>query len=116
MFIAKVINVWADEKYMDENGKFELNNSGLVTYSHGEYFLLGKKLGKFGYSVKKDGKKHQKSTVKVSQNKTDKTQRSHQQASHNKTGKTQRSHQQASYNKTGRIKKSTSKVYRDSKR
>ena len=131
MFIAKVINVWADEKYMDENGKFELNNSGLVTYSHGEYFLLGKKLGKFGYSVKKDGKKHQKSTVKVSQNKTDKTQRSHQQASHNNAdktqrshqqashnnaGKTQRPHQQASHNKTGRIKKSTSKVYRDSKR
>ena len=86
---------------MDENGKFELNNSGLVTYSHGEYFLLGKKLGKFGYSVKKDGKKHQKSTVKVSQNKTDKT---------------QRSHQQASQNNAGRIKKSTSKVYRDSKR
>ena len=53
MFIAKVLNVWADETYMDNKGKFMLNSSGLVTYSHGEYFMLGKKLGKFGYSVKK---------------------------------------------------------------
>ena len=53
MFIAEVVNVWADEKYMSKNGKFELNSSGIVTYSHGEYFMLGKKLGKFGYSVKK---------------------------------------------------------------
>ncbi len=41
---------------MDEKGKFELNSAGLVTYSHGEYFTLGKKLGKFGYSVQKKGK------------------------------------------------------------
>lgn len=53
MFIARVICVWADEKYMNETGKFCLNDSGLITYSHGEYFALGKKLGKFGYSVKK---------------------------------------------------------------
>ena len=53
MFIAKVLNVWADETYMDNKGKFMLNSSGLVTYTHGEYFMLGKKLGKFGYSVKK---------------------------------------------------------------
>ena len=31
-----------------------LNDTGLITYSHGEYFLLGKKLGTFGYSVRKD--------------------------------------------------------------
>lgn len=54
MFIAEVAGVWADEKYMDRTGKFELNSSGIVTYSHGEYFMLGKKLGKFGYSVKKE--------------------------------------------------------------
>jgi len=38
---------------MDENGKFHLNDSELVAYSHGEYFSLGEKLGSFGYSVKK---------------------------------------------------------------
>ena len=53
MFIAEVVGVTVDEKYMNKNGKFELNSSKLVTYSHGEYFGLGKKIGKFGYSVKK---------------------------------------------------------------
>ena len=53
MFIAEVVNVTVDDRYMDENNKFNLNDSDLVAYSHGEYFLLGKKLGSFGYSVKK---------------------------------------------------------------
>ena len=53
MFLAEVTGVQVDEAYMNENGKFELNQLGLVAYSHGEYFKLGKKLGKFGYSVRK---------------------------------------------------------------
>ena len=53
MFIAEVVDVTVDDRYMDETGKFHINESGLVMYSHGEYFALGKKLGKFGYSVKK---------------------------------------------------------------
>ena len=56
MFLAEVLGVTVDEKYMDENGKFHLNDAGLVAYSHGEYFKLGKKLGKFGYSVQKPSK------------------------------------------------------------
>ncbi len=54
MFLAEVVAVQADENYMKENGKFELNDSGLIAYSHGEYFSLGKDLGKFGWSVKKE--------------------------------------------------------------
>ena len=53
MFIAEVVAVDVSEEYMDENGKFDLNSTGLVTYSHGEYFTLGEKIGKFGYSVQK---------------------------------------------------------------
>ncbi len=53
MFVAEVMGVTIDDKYMDETGKFNLNDSGLVSYSHGEYFELGEKIGKFGYSVKK---------------------------------------------------------------
>lgn len=53
LFLAKVEGVTIDDAYMDETGRFHLNNAGLVTYSHGEYFELGKKLGKFGYSVKR---------------------------------------------------------------
>lgn len=57
MFLAEVVNVTVDDEYMDETGKFNLNQSNLVTYSHGEYFELGKKLGTFGYSVRKKKKK-----------------------------------------------------------
>lgn len=53
MFLAEVSAVQISEKYMDKSGKFELNQTGLVAYSHGEYFELGEKIGKFGYSVKK---------------------------------------------------------------
>lgn len=53
MFIADVMGVTIDDKYMDETGKFNLNSSGLIAYSHGEYFELGKKVGKFGYSVRR---------------------------------------------------------------
>lgn len=53
MFIAEVVGVTVDEKFMDENNKFNLNESDLVAYSHGEYFTLGDKVGSFGYSVRK---------------------------------------------------------------
>lgn len=53
MFIAKILSVDVDEKYMDEGGRFDLSKCNLISYSHGEYFKLGEKIGKFGYSVKK---------------------------------------------------------------
>ena len=43
----------AQEAALNENGKFELNQSGLVAYSHGEYYGLGERVGTFGYSVRK---------------------------------------------------------------
>ena len=54
LILADVVAVTIGDAYMDEAGKFHLNDTGLITYSHGEYFLLGKKLGTFGYSVRKD--------------------------------------------------------------
>ncbi len=53
MFIAKVLCVNVDEKYMDEEGRFALEKSKPIAYSHGQYFELGNFLGKFGFSVKK---------------------------------------------------------------
>ena len=53
MFLADVLAVHADEKYMDETGKFHLNLSKLLVYSHGKYLATGKCLGTFGFSVKK---------------------------------------------------------------
>ena len=53
MFIAEVVSVQVSDEYMDETGKFCLNETGLMAYSHGEYLTLGEKIGSFGYSVKK---------------------------------------------------------------
>lgn len=53
MFVANVVAVHADEKYMDQNGRFMLEKSNLITYSHGEYYSMGEKKGKFGFSIKK---------------------------------------------------------------
>ena len=53
MFLAEVTAVQVDESYMDDKGKFDLNSTGLIAYSHGEYLDLGNKLGTFGYSVRK---------------------------------------------------------------
>ena len=57
MFMAEVVAVNADDRYMDENNKFHLTKANPICYSHGTYFSLGKKLGTFGYSVAKKGKK-----------------------------------------------------------
>ncbi len=55
MFIAEVLNVRADDRYIDsETGRFSLESSGIMAYSHGHYFELGKLLGKFGFSVQKN--------------------------------------------------------------
>ena len=53
MFLAEVVSVTVEDTHMNETGKFLINELGLVMYSHGEYFSMGEKLGKFGYSVKK---------------------------------------------------------------
>ena len=53
MFVAEVLGVDVDGQYLDSNGKLQLNKAGLMVYSHGEYYSLGRKLGKFGYSVRK---------------------------------------------------------------
>ena len=54
MFIAEVLNVQADEKYMDaKTGTFDMQKAKLLAYSHGNYYKLGEQIGRFGWSVKK---------------------------------------------------------------
>ncbi len=53
MFTAEVVAVQVDDAYMDENKSFHLSQANPIVYSHGEYYLLGEKLGKFGYSIQK---------------------------------------------------------------
>lgn len=54
LFLARILGVSVDGRYLDEKGRFYLNRCQLAAYSHGEYFALGEKLGSFGYSVRKN--------------------------------------------------------------
>ncbi|MBQ4536197.1 MAG: flavin reductase family protein [Lachnospiraceae bacterium] len=53
MFLAEVVAVHADTKYMDEKGRFHLEDAEPIVYSHGSYLTCGDKIGTFGYSVRK---------------------------------------------------------------
>lgn len=53
MFTAEVLSIDADEKYIDEKGAFDISKCDLIAYANGGYYELGKKIGKFGYSVEK---------------------------------------------------------------
>ncbi len=53
MFMAEVLSINADEKYIDEKGAFDITKCDLIAYANGKYFELGEKIGKFGYSVQK---------------------------------------------------------------
>jgi len=54
MFIADIVAVDVAKDLVDENEKLHLDKANLIAYSHGEYFKLGEKIGKFGYTVKKE--------------------------------------------------------------
>ncbi len=53
MFLAEILAVNVDDKYLDKNGKLCLEKAGLIAFSHGKYFTLGRELGSFGFSVNK---------------------------------------------------------------
>ncbi len=57
MFLADIVAVDVDEALIDGEGKLRLDKAGLAAFAHGEYFELGRKIGTFGFSVKKKGKK-----------------------------------------------------------
>jgi flavin reductase (DIM6/NTAB) family NADH-FMN oxidoreductase RutF len=60
IFLADIVNVSCREELMDEKGKICLEKAKLLTYSHGEYYALGKRIGKFGFSAAKKKKQHKK--------------------------------------------------------
>jgi flavin reductase (DIM6/NTAB) family NADH-FMN oxidoreductase RutF len=51
IFMADIVNVSCDEELLDEKGRICFERAGLIAYSHGEYYALGKKLGKFGFGT-----------------------------------------------------------------
>ncbi len=57
MFLAEVVAVNVDDALIDKNGALNLGKAGLLAYAHGFYYGLGKKIGKFGWSVEKKSTK-----------------------------------------------------------
>ena len=61
MFIAEVVNVHANKEFLDaDTGAFDMQKAGLISYSHGHYYELGKHIGRFGFSVQKKKRKNRK--------------------------------------------------------
>jgi len=61
MFMAEVVNIRVDDEYMNpKTGKFDLDAAHPLVYNHGNYYQLGKKIGKFGFSVEKKTRKKKK--------------------------------------------------------
>ena len=58
MFLSRIVAVNVREDLVDDTG-LHLERSGLVAYAHGQYYVLGKQLGKFGYSVRKKAQRRQ---------------------------------------------------------
>lgn len=57
MFVAEVLAINADEKYINDKGAFDISKCDLIAYSNGNYYSLGKKIGRFGFSVQKNKKR-----------------------------------------------------------
>ena len=60
MFIAEVLSVDVEDKYIDKNGAFDISKCDLISYANGGYYSQGKKLGRFGFSVQKKKKMNKK--------------------------------------------------------
>lgn len=71
MFVAEIVAIDADEKYIDEKGAFDISKCDLIAYANGGYYPLESKIGKFGYSVQKKSKtaKNSKINTKRTKNK-----------------------------------------------
>ena len=96
MFLAEVVAVHADEAYMDKNNKFQLNQSKLMVYSHGEYLGLGKKIGTFGYSVRKKKTVDKQTAKKITTKNESRSKKSPEKRTVNKN---------ATFRKKGKAKK-----------
>lgn len=73
MFIANVKSVYVDEAHLDPKGKFRLNETGLIAYSHGSYLSIGDEIGTFGYSVRKKPLVKKEKTKSIKQENKTKT-------------------------------------------
>ena len=69
-FVAEVLSIDADNAYIDKNGAFDISKCNLISYANGGYYTLGKKIGKFGYSVQKKQTRKKVKNIKEKNQKT----------------------------------------------
>ena len=69
MFVAEIVAIDADEKYIDEKGAFDISKCDLIAYANGGYYPLESKIGKFGYSVQKKSKTAKNSKINAKRTK-----------------------------------------------
>lgn len=53
LFLADIVAIDVDEALLDASGRLCLEKAGLLAYAHGEYYSLGRRLGTFGYTVRR---------------------------------------------------------------
>lgn len=75
MFVADIVGIYAAKELLDENGRLCLEKAGLIAYAHGDYFALGKKLGSFGFSVRRKRSASRGKKQKHSQSRSNKANR-----------------------------------------
>lgn len=68
MFMADIVAVDVEEALLDEKGALQLSRAGLAAFAHGEYFTLGKRIGKFGFSAAKGNLKSRSKTGDIGKN------------------------------------------------
>ena len=65
MFVAEVLSIDADEKYIDTRGAFDISKCNLIAYLNGHYYSMGRKIGRFGFSVQKNKRRGKKRIQKI---------------------------------------------------
>lgn len=65
-FVGEVLSIDVDDKYIDKNGSFDISKCDLIAYANGGYYELGRKIGKFGYSVEKKKKREKNANIRKS--------------------------------------------------
>lgn len=56
VFIADIVSVSCKDEIIDGEGKMHFEKADLLAYAHGEYYALGERLGRFGFSTDKEPK------------------------------------------------------------
>lgn len=54
VFFADILSVSCRENIIDEAGKMRYDLANLLAYAHGEYYALGERVGRFGFSTDKE--------------------------------------------------------------